>query len=376
MAFETDDKTEPATPRKRQESRERGQVAKSTDLGTALILLAACLALHFFGLPGVEKMGAVMTRILEQMSSFHLGIPDAVHIMGVGFFLILEVLLPLLVIIFAVAVAANMFQIGFLVSSHPVTPDVGRLNPLKGFGRIFSSRGVFRGAFGFLKVLAISSILFYTLRTELIGSHSSGVILLLTGSLHQGLVYMIQLAVELGLRAVVVILILGILDYGIQRWHHERDLRMTKSEVKEEMRRMEGDPKMKERRRRTQQQLAYQRMMQEVPKANVVVTNPTHVAVAIRYEQEEMAAPRMVAKGEGYIAHRIRQVAMEHGIPVVERRALARSLFEAVEIGQEIPPEFFKAVAELLAFVYRMSGEPASRSRLVGSEASSGEGWR
>jgi flagellar biosynthetic protein FlhB len=161
------------------------------------------------------------------------------------------------------------------------------------------------------------------------------------------------------LRASVAILVLAILDYGFQRWVFERDLRMTKSELKEELRRMEGDPRMKERRRKVQQQIAYQRMMRDVPKASVVVTNPTQIAVAIRYDDSEMAAPRVVAKGEGYIAQRIREVAMENGVPVVERRELARALYGAVEIGQEIPPQFYKTVAELLAYVYRLTGSRA-----------------
>ena len=153
----------------------------------------------------------------------------------------------------------------------------------------------------------------------------------------QAIAYALDLTVSMGLRAVAVILALAILDYGFQRWAFERDMRMTRWELKEELRRMEGDPKMKERRRRVQQQLAYQRMMREVPRADVVVTNPTHLAVALRYLKERMAAPRVVAKGEGFIAQRIREVALENGVPVVERKELARALYAAVEVGSEVP---------------------------------------
>jgi flagellar biosynthetic protein FlhB len=234
--------------------------------------------------------------------------------------------------------------------------------------RVLSLRGVMRGAFGLVKIALIGAVLAFTLWNEMAGPHSPGMALLLTGSVPQAAAYALHLAASMGLKAVTAMLALAILDYGLQRLAHERDLRMTKAELKEELRRMEGDPKVKERRRRVQEQLRYQRMMREVPKADVVVANPTHVAVAIRYERAAMAAPRVVAKGEGYIAQRIREVAMENGVAVVERPELARALYGAVEVGEEIPPEFYKAVAELLAYVYRLA---AGGRRLAGEDGRS-----
>ncbi len=358
--FEQEERTEPATPRKRQEARERGQVARSHDLTTALIVLAACLCLHFFARPSMERLGDVMVRSFRSLAAERGGEPFGVGTVlqtaGAAALVGLDVILPIAAIIFAVAVAANLVQVGFLFTEEPLAPDLTRLDPLKGAMRIFSPRGFYRGIAGFVKIAAIGAILYYTLWTEVAGPGAPGAVVLLSGTVGQAVGFSLDLAVKLALRGAVVILILAILDFVVQRWTYERDLRMSKGELKEEMRRMEGDPKIKERRRRVQQQLLRQRMMRDVPKASVVVTNPTHLAVAIRYDRKEMAAPRVVAKGEGLLAQRIREIAMEHGVPVVERKELARAIYRAVEIGQEIPPELYKAIAELLAYVFRMAG--------------------
>jgi flagellar biosynthetic protein FlhB len=354
--FDTGDRTEPATPRKRQEAREQGQVARSHDLSTALVLLAGCMALHFLGLPALKSLGARMTAQFEALRPARLDIATAVHTMSAAALLSAQVLLPLIVLILAVGAASNFIQVGFLVTGQPISPDPARVNPLRGFERLFSFRGLFRGAFGLMKIIVVGGVLAWTLWYEVSSPRRAEAVILLTGTVGQAVAYALEVSVTMCLRAVIAILVLAILDFAFQRWMHERDLRMTKSELKEEMRRMEGDPKIKERRRRVQQQLAYQRMMREVPKSDVVVTNPTHVAVALRYVRAEMAAPRVVAKGEGTIAQRIRETAMEHGVPVVERPELARALYGSVEIGGEVPPELYKAVAELLAYVYRISG--------------------
>jgi flagellar biosynthetic protein FlhB len=161
---------------------------------------------------------------------------------------------------------------------------------------------------------------------------------------------------SLGIKLAAVLVVLAVLDYMYQRHQHEKDMRMSKEEVKEEMKRMEGDPLVKQRRSQIARQLAMQRVSQAVPKADVVVTNPTHFAVALRYDADTMAAPKVVAKGADYMALRIRQLAMANDVPLVERKTLARGLYQAVEVGQEVPPQYFSAVAEILAYVYRLSG--------------------
>ena len=357
--FETGDRTEPATPRKRQEAREQGQVARSQDLNTALVLLGAGLLLHFLGLPTIQKMGAQMAAGFLRISPRGFDVSTVTHSVGAMIVLSLEMLLPVVTVLFLFGAGSNLLQVGFLVSSQSISPDLARVSPARGFARIFSFRSLFRGTFGLLKMVVVSWVLAWTLWSEVASPSRGAPLVLVSATLGQAVAYALEVAVTLCLRAVVAILVLAIFDYAFQRWIHERDLRMTRWEVKEELRRMEGDPKIKERRRRIQQQLAYQRMMRDVPKADVVVTNPTHLAVAIRYQREEMAAPRVTAKGEGYIAQRIREVALQHGVPVVERKDLARALYAAVEIGQEVPPQFYKAVAELLAYIYRISGRRA-----------------
>ncbi len=366
--FEQEERTEPATPRKRQEARERGQVARSHDLTTALIVLAACLCLHFFARPSIGRLGEVMSRTFQDLGAERFGIGTVLAAAGAVALVSLEVILPIAAIVFTVAVAANLVQVGFLFTEEPLTPDLTRLDPLKGAMRIFSPRGLYRGFAGFVKIAAVGGILYYTLWTEVAGPASPAAVVLLSGTVGQAVGFSLDLAVKLALRGAVVILILAIVDFAVQRWTYERDLRMSKGELKEELRRMEGDPKIKERRRRVQQQLLRQRMMRDVPQADVVVTNPTHLAIAIRYDREEMAAPRVVAKGEGLLAQRIREIAMEHGVPIVERKELARALYRAVEIGQEIPPELYKAVAELLAYVFRMAGGAGAAGLRPGGE--------
>jgi flagellar biosynthetic protein FlhB len=380
MGFlDSSDRTEPASARKKQEAREHGQVARSQDLSTALVLLAACLGLHFFGLPSLQKLAVAMVESLRRMGRAPLDVSAAVEASGYGLLLGAEVILPLAALLFSVGVAGNLLQVGFLVSGHPVAPDLNRLDPFRGLTRIFSLRGLFRGSFGLLKLSVVGWVLAYTIWNELAGPHSPGAAALLSGTVGQAAARAIQVGVEMGLKAGVAILALALLDYCFQRWLHERDLRMTKAELKEELRRMEGDPRIRERRRRVLEQLAHQRMMRDVPKADVVVTNPTHLAVAIRYDRLSMAAPRVVAKGEGPIAERIRQLAMENEVPVVERRELARALYAAVEVGQEIPAELYKTVAELLAYVYRMSGkaeEQAPELEGAGAGGAAGGGRR
>ena len=373
---EMGERTEPATARKRQEAREQGMVARSADLNAALLLLAAALVVHFFGLDSLSKLGDLMVRGLDSLHAQPLDASGVLILLASALWSAALVLWPLLLALASVGVAASLLQVGFFVSGQPLAPNLGRLDPIRGLFRLLSLRGLFRGVTGFLKVLAVASVLAWSLWQDLAGPSSNAPAILISGTAGQAAAFAVGVMVSMALRALVVILILAILDYAYQRWNHEKDIRMTKAEVREEMRRMEGDPKIKDRRRKVQHQLAYQRMMRDVPKATVVVTNPTHVAVAIRYDRQSMSAPRVVAKGEEEIAHRIREVAMEHGVPIVERRELARALYQTVEVGHEIPPDFYQAVAELLAYVYRMAnpgaGDEPSAAGLPAREMAGG----
>jgi flagellar biosynthetic protein FlhB len=345
-----DDRTEPATPRRREEARERGQVARSADLSSAFVLLAAVLALRFAGRPLLEGLFGATAAVLGGLGSVDDDPALLTSRFGGAFLAVLLGFLPFAGIVLAAALAVNLGQVGFLFTAEPLKPDLDRVNPVSGLGRLFSLRSVARLLGGLLKVVIVGVVVGWTIWAE---RHS---LVELSGrSFEQIPGITVDLMQSLSLRAAVALFVLALFDYGFQKWQFELDLRMTKHEIREELRRFEGDPKIRERRRTIQRRLALQRMMQGVPQATVVITNPTHLAVAVRYEHS-MSEPVVVAKGAEKMALRIRETALEHGIPIVERKDLARALYGTVEVGQAVPSDLYKAVAEIIAYVYRLKG--------------------
>jgi flagellar biosynthetic protein FlhB len=345
-----EERTEPASPRRREEARERGQVARSADLSSAVILLAAVLALQFFGRAMIGGIFASAASVLEGLALVDGEPENLMAHFGGAFAAVLLGFLPFAGIVLAAALAANLAQVGFLFTTGPLAPDFDRIDPVAGLGRLFSARGLMRLVAGLLKVAAVALVVFWTLWAERVR------LVELSGRGFEEIVAVaVELMLALSLRAALVLLVLALFEYGFQRWQHERDLRMSKREIREELRRYEGDPRIRERRRAIQQQLALQRMLLGVPAATVVITNPTHLAVALRYEKS-MEAPVVVAKGAEQLARRIRESALDHGIPVVERKDLARALYRSVDVGQSIPPGLYQAAAEILAYVYRLKG--------------------
>ncbi|MCE9584338.1 MAG: flagellar biosynthesis protein FlhB, partial [Planctomycetes bacterium] len=341
------DRTETATPRRREEARERGQVARSNDLNGALVLLAALVALNFFGKAFLEGLTVVSRGCFGGLATLDLTTGNLPHQFGGLLWFLFRTLAPLLIAVVAVALASNWAQVGFFITTDPLAPQASRLNPIAGLRRMFSARSAARLAQDFVKLAFLGAVLATTL--------SSNLPLLLSLSDHtvpRIAAALADLGFTLSIRAALSFVALGILDYLFQRWQFERELRMSKQEIREEMKRLEGNPRVRERRRAIQRQVAMQRMMAAVPKAAVIITNPTHFAVALAYD-EKMAAPRIVAKGADLIAERIREVALENGIPIVERPPLARELFKC-EVGKEVPPKMFEAVAEILAYVYSL----------------------
>ena len=346
-----DERTEPATPRRREEARERGHVARSADLSSAVILLAAVLGLQFFGKRLVDSLFGATASVLERLAEVDGSRENLLLQFGGACTAALLGFLPIVLCIVVAAVAVNLAQVGFLFVTEPLAPSLDRLDPVAGLGRMFSTRSVARLGAGLLKLAAVGLVVTLTIwaeRARLVG--------LMGHSFEDIVAYGTGIMLTLALRAVLALLALALLEYGYQKWQYERDLRMSKQEVREELKRFEGDPKIRERRRSIQRQLAMQRMMQKVPKATVVITNPTHLAIAVEYRKEEMEAPVVVAKGAEHLARRIREIALDHGVPVVERRELAQALYRSVEVGQAIPVELYQAVAEILAYVYRLKG--------------------
>ncbi|HUR84815.1 MAG TPA: flagellar biosynthesis protein FlhB [Solirubrobacteraceae bacterium] len=355
MAEERDEeRTEPATPRRREEARERGQVVRSADLSSAVVLLAAVLALRFLGKSMIGGLFASVTTVLGGLAAadgepenllLHFG--GALGAVALGF-------LPFVGIIVAAALAVNLGQVGFLFTTRPLMPDLDRIDPVSGLGRIFSLRGLVRLAGGLLKLAAVALVVGWTLWVERVRLvELSGRGFELVGGVAA------DLMLSLSLRAALALLVLAVFEYAFQKWEFERNLRMSKREIREELKRFEGDPRIRERRRAVQQQLALQRMLLGVPGATVVITNPTHLAVAVRYEQS-MDAPVVVAKGAETLALRIRESALENDVPIVERKDLARALYRSVDVGQVVPADLYRGVAEILAFVYRLKGLPTA----------------
>jgi flagellar biosynthesis protein FlhB len=356
MPGSTDDKTEAPTPRRRQQTREKGQVARSQDLSAAVPLLVGLLAISLLGprlwqsLLEIVRTG-LAAQPLQQMDG-------VVPFTGAILQELARRLLPFLLILFGAVLVTLLAQVGLLFTGQPLMPNLSKISPIQGFKRLFSIRSVMSGVTNFGKLLLVTVVVAVTFAEQ-----AAAIIYASSLGIHDVFLLAARLSFEVGIRIAVVLIILALLDFAWQRYKHERDMRMTKEEVKDEFRSMEGDPKLKARRRQAQLQLAMQRLRKDVPTADVVVTNPTHVAVAIRYESDTMPAPKVVAKGADQLAQRIRKIAVEFGVPVVERPPLARALHESVEVGQYIPERFYRAIAEILAYVYELTGRSSGMRR-------------
>lgn len=350
MAEGGENRTEAPTPRRRTEARERGQVARSAELSSAVVVLTGLVSLSVFAAGISRTLGEFTARMLGGRDAGALAEVDVATAGRASAAALLWSAGPVLAAVALASLAANVLQVGLLVTTHPLEPSLDRLNPLRGLSRLASGRTLVQLALNLVKLLTVGWLIY-----GLLGSRAGDVMASLGLGGAAQLAWMARTAYDFALRVALLLFVLAILDYVWQRFRFERDLRMTKEEVREEMRRMEGDPLLKQRRRQLQMKLAVQRLRRDVPRADVVVTNPTELAIAIRYDAVTMAAPKVVAKGADYMAQRIREIAAEHHIPIVERKPLAQALFKAVEAGQEIPPTFYKAVAEILAYVYELA---------------------
>lgn len=343
------ERTEPATQRRKDEARREGRVARSVELTSAITLLAALAALAGFGPALLENLlGLVRGLILESSK------PAATSGEIYGLFRVLSVrvgllLLPLLLCVAAVGVSANLAQVGFLFTTKTLMPRWQLLDPIQGLRRLWSIRGLVELGKALLKVLIIGGVAYGTVVADMaqllpLAGTDGRTLLLAVGSS----------TLRLGTRVGLALLGLAVLDYAYQRWEWERSLRMTRREVEEEQKEMEGDPRLKSRIRALQRERARRRMILDVKKADVVITNPIHVAVALQYDRGRMAAPIVLAKGLRKIAERIKQEARDHRIPIIEDPPLARVLHKTATIGKPIPADLYRAVAQVLAHVWRL----------------------
>jgi flagellar biosynthesis protein FlhB len=350
----SEEKTEAATPRKLQHLRDEGRVSKSAEVASAAGILGSVITLYASGGMSWGHLQVMLSDRLVDFSRPDLTDTALIELalnVGMAFFTILA---PLLIAMPVVGVLANVAQSGFLISSKQVTPDFSRINPMDGFKRLFSLRILVE----LVKTTAKLGIVGWLLYRAYVESFP--IFLSLSGAdLGGALGLFVSTAFSTAFTVGGAFLILALADYGYQRWEFMRGARMTKQEIKEEYKQSEGSPEIRAAIRRRQRRMAMSRMMQEVPTADVVVTNPTHFAVALKYRSEDMGAPKVIAKGQDLIAQRIKQIAREHNVPVVENKPLARALFAAVEVDQEIPYDLFQGVAQILAYIYSLKRRPA-----------------
>ena len=343
------ERTEQASPRRRQEVRERGQVARSAEINSAVVLLAGFLYLRYLG-------GSLVTSSMELMhTSFtNFDQPDLTveAVMGALFAfaaLLGTMLAPFFVLMVVVGIVTNVAQIGFLFTMKPLMPDFSRVNPFSGLKRLFGTRSLVELVKSLAK-LGVVGFVGYRVVVDRLPT----VLALPALDWQDAVAFVLNILFDAALWSGGALLVIAVADYSYQRISFERSIRMSREEVREEMKQTEGNPIIRQHVRRLQRAVAQRRMMQAVPTADVVITNPTHLAVALKYESETMRAPRVVAKGEGYIAEQIKRIAHEHDVPTMENKPLAQALFKGCEIGQEIPATVYAAVAEILAFLHRV----------------------
>lgn len=350
LQFFAGEKTEKATDKKRQDSRKKGQVLKSQDVTSAIVLLTVFLFLFFAtGFMQDRFFTFFKQTFIEYVSLKEF---DAEQAMLIYIEVLTEmafILLPIMIIAMVAAVAANLLQFGWLFTAEPLKFDLKKIDPIKGLKRIFSIRAIVELMKSILKISFIGTVTFLIVWTNI-----DKVLALAFQTPWDTLSTVGQLTALMGISASFTLLFISILDFFYQKYDYEKNLKMSKQDIKDEHKNSEGDPVIKSRIKQKQREMAMRRMMQEVPEADVVITNPTHYAIAIKYDDGNMDAPIIVAKGVDFIAQKIKLIAKEHEIVTVENRPLARSLYDQVEIGNQVPEEFFKAIAEILAYVYRI----------------------
>lgn len=344
-------RTESATPKKREEVRKRGQVARSLEINAVVNLLVVFLFLKLFGNYILDGIKNISTYFWKNIFTLDIN-PDSIG--QIIFFTVIKfilILLPIFLIVFLAGIISNILQVGFFVTFEPIKPRIDNINPAKGFKRVFSRRSFIELVKIFLKITIIAYILYSVIKKIMNDIFTTPLM-----DINSLFIFSLSAVYSLSMKIIVALIVFSIIDYIYQKWEFEDSIKMTKQEIKDELRQMEGDPLIKARIRNIQREMARRRMISEIPHADVVITNPQHIAVALKYEENVDAAPKVVAKGANYMAERIKQIARENNIIIVENPPVARALFK-LEVGWEIPGELFQVVAEILAFVYQAKGK-------------------
>ena len=346
------EKTEPATPKRLQEMRGKGQVAKSREVPSVAVLIASLLVFYFLGSTMFKQLMDLMQWMFSCSGSLQIKESNLqwllIELLGRG----LKVVAPLLIALVAMGLVSNYLQVGFLFSFKSIAPKFSKLDPIKGFAKMFSKQTLVELVKNIFKVMIVGCVAYLTVKGEL-----NYIVPLMDMEVWSILSYIGGVCFKIMLRTCWVLVVLALLDYVFQRWDFQQQAKMTKQEVKDEFKQREGDPLIKSRVRQAQKEMARKRMMAAVPNADVVITNPSHLAIALEYNAQQMTAPKVIAKGTRLMAERIKEVARQNQVPIMENKPLAQALFGSAEIGREIPMVFYKAVAEILSYVYRLKNK-------------------
>lgn len=343
------EKTEKATPRRRQKAREEGQVAKSKELSSAIILFCIMLVLNVMMKSVFIKLKDLVQDALQFKHGYIVNDENAVTILADYFLTLLKVSGPFVAASAVLGVVSSYVQVGSYFSLKPLKPKFSGLNPISGLKRMFSMKSLVELVKSILKITVLSGTAYLIVKSQWPQFFDFPFM-----DLEAAIGIYGKLIFKIGIISSIIMLALGISDFIYQKYEFEKGIRMSKQEIKQEYKDMEGDPQVVGKRRERMRQMAMQRMIQAVPEADVIITNPTHIAVAIKYDVENMEAPVVLAMGEDNLAMRIREVAKEHKIEIVENKPLARALYETADVGEIIPVDLYQAVAEVLAFVYKL----------------------
>lgn len=345
------ERTETATAKRRNDFREKGQVAQSKEVTTACLFTLSLLMWFFYLRPFWENLQQLYVISLMRLRDFQVTSPDAVALAWTTGITFAKLLWPIFLLTLVVGFVSSFLQVGPLLSTKVFKPDINKFNPIKGMKKFVSKRSAVELVKSLAKIALVTYVAYLTVANEFDAAMTLGML-----ELNQTLIFLARAVSLVMVKTCAIMIVLAFLDFAFTRYEMEQKMKMTKQEVKEEHKDTEGNPLVKSRIRSLQIQQARRRMMAEVPKADVVITNPTHLSIAISYERESMDAPQIIAKGADHLAFRIREIAREHKIPVIENKPLARALYKQ-EIGDQIPEELFTAVAEVLAYVYRLKNK-------------------
>jgi len=343
---EKDNKTEKPSSRRRRKARQDGMVAQSQEVASTVVLLAAAVSLWLFGERALRLTLDNVTRLLRDLPGVTFTQSGIGHALREQVLFVMSVAAPIVLLVGLVGVASSVAQTGLLFVTKNLHPKFSNIDPIKGLKRLFSFQAVIKLITSIVKLCIVTLVAYLVLRSRM-----QWFVGLVDRDAWAVVAVLMDVCRRLMLQIALAMMLVALIDYAYQKYRHEKQLMMTRQEKKDELKNEIGDPTTKQRQWRRRIALVATRIAQAVPTADVVVTNPTHLAVALQWDEDEMAAPRVVAKGRGHVAERIKEIACENGVPILERKEVARALYEAIEVGMEIPPEFYYAVAQILAFV-------------------------